>query len=44
MEFLPVIGLILGVYAAFVLLFFRFMELTHRKDASVVRQGARHFS
>lgn len=38
MEFLPIIGLILGVYAAFVVLFFRFLHLMHRKDTIVVRE------
>jgi len=38
MEFLPIIGLILGVYAAFVVLFFRFLHLMHQKDAVVVRE------
>jgi hypothetical protein len=38
MEYLPVIGLILGVYAAFVMLFFRFVHLMHEKEAVVVRR------
>lgn len=39
MEFLPVVGLILGVYAAFVMLFFRFLSLMHKKEDAMVRVG-----
>ncbi len=38
MEFLKLVGLILGVYAAFVVLFFRFLHLMHRKEVVVVRE------
>jgi hypothetical protein len=39
MEFLPVVGLVLGVYAAFVMLFFRYLNLMRQKEETVVRQG-----
>jgi hypothetical protein len=39
MEFLPFLGLILAVYAAFVLLFFRFLIVTHRKEEALARHG-----
>jgi hypothetical protein len=38
MEYLPILGLVFTVYAAFVLLFFRFVALMHRKEESVLRQ------
>jgi hypothetical protein len=38
MEFLPAIGLGLGIYAAFLVLFFRFMRLMHRKEVVMVRR------
>jgi len=39
MEYLPILGLILGVYVAFVLLFFRFLSLIQQKEQAVVRHG-----
>lgn len=39
MEYLPVIGLVLGVYAAFVVVFFRFLTVMRQKEETVVRQG-----
>jgi hypothetical protein len=43
MEFLPVVALVLGVYAAFVMLFFRFLSLMHKKEQAVVRHGGSRF-
>lgn len=39
MEFLPALGVVLGGYVLFVLVFFKFLGIMHRKDASVLRQG-----
>lgn len=41
MEYLPVVGLILGIYAAFVVLFFRFLSVMRQKEEAVMRQGGR---
>jgi hypothetical protein len=43
MEYLPVVGLILGVYAAFVVLFFRFLSVMRQKEENVVRQGGHRY-
>jgi|WetSurMetagenome_2_1015567.scaffolds.fasta_scaffold11698_5 hypothetical protein len=43
MEFWPAVCLILGVYSAFVFLFFRFMHMMHRKEVVMVQSIVKRF-